>query len=337
VYIVTGAAGHLGSHIVKELLSQGKSVRALYLPEEKCPEFICENLHLLSKYYGDVRHSNSVERMFYGCQVKMFIVIHCAALISITNKENRKVYDVNVNGTNTVIEACKKFPVFRFVYVSSTHAIPLVPHGNVMREAQSFNPDNVTGYYDKTKAIAGQLVLDAASDGLNAVVVHPSGIIGPNGLPTGNMTKLIALYLCGKLPIAVKGGYDFVDVRDVATGVIEAADKGKNGECYILSNRFVKLKEMFDILFHAGAKRKQRIQLPFWVAKAIAPFAEIYYHFSNKTPLFTRYSLNTLLKNGIYSHEKASRDLNYKTRSITETLTDTAAWIKQNPQFYCKN
>jgi len=323
VFIVTGAAGHLGSHVVNELLSQGKRVRALFMPGEKCPDFIKINRHLLSEYIGDIRNPHSVERMFYGFQKETFIVIHCAAIISITKKEDRRVYDVNVKGTANLLRVCRRFPAYRFVYISSVHAIPLLPRGRTMREVQSFSPDCVSGYYDKTKAIATQLVLDAVSSGIDAVVVHPSGIIGPHGLPTGGMAKMIALFMCGKLPIAVKGGYDFVDVRDVTSGVIAAAVKGKTGECYILSNRYVELKEIFDILFQLGAKQKLRIQLPTWLAKTVAPLAEIFYRLSNKTPLLTRYSLNTLFNNGIYSHEKARNELGYKTRTLRETLTDT--------------
>jgi len=325
VFIVTGAAGHLGSHVVNELLSQGKRVRALFMPGEKCPDFISNNRHLLSGYIGDIRRPHSVERMFRGFRPETFVVIHCAAIISITKKEDRRVYDVNVKGTANILRVCRKFPVKRFVYISSVHAIPLLPHGHTMREVQSFCPSSVSGYYDKTKAIATQLVLDASLSGIDAVVVHPSGIIGPHGLPTGSMAKMIAKYMCGKLPFAVKGGYDFVDVRDVTSGVIAAAEKGKTGECYILSNRYVDLKEIFDILFQIGAKRKLKVQLPSWLAKTFAPLAEIYYRLLNKTPLLTRYSLNTIYSNGVYSHEKASTELGYKTRTLRETLTDIVA------------
>jgi len=329
VYIVTGAAGHLGSHVVKELLSQGKSVRALFLPEENCPDFINQNRHLLTEYIGDLLDLHSLECMFYSTQPISFIVIHCAAYISITKNNACKVYNVNINGTGNLLELCRKFPVLRFIYVSSVHAIPLLPRGQTMCEVHSFDPNNVSGHYDKSKAIATQLVLDESLKGLSTVVVHPSGIIGPHGLLTGNMMKMISLFVKGRFPFAVKGGYDFVDVRDVTSGILAAAEKGKAGECYILSNRFVDLKELFDTLYKAGAKHKLIAQIPVWMAKALAPLAEFYYRLFRKTPLLTRYSLKTLFLNGKYSHEKASRDLGYKTRPIAKTLVDTVHWIKQ--------
>jgi len=328
IFVVTGAGGHLGGHVVQELLSQGKRVRALFLPQEKCPDFIKKNRHLLTEYTGDLLDRYSLKRMFCRDRPVSFIVIHCAAFVSITKNNAHKVYDVNVKGTENMLEICRNFPVSRFIYVGSVHAIPLLPHGQTMREVSSFDPDNVSGHYDKSKAIATQLVLDESMKGLNAVVVQPSGIIGPHGLLSGNMMKMISLFVKGRFPFAVKGGYDFVDVRDVTSGILAAAEKGKTGECYILSNRFVDLKELFDTLYKAGAKHRLIAQLPVWMAKTLAPFTEIYYRLFRKTPLLTRYSIRTLFKNGKYSHEKASRELGYKTRPVAKTLEDTVQWIK---------
>ena len=327
VFVVTGATGHLGSHIVRELLSQGKRVRALVLPNESCPEFIDKNRHLLSEYTGNVCDQASLEDLFDNDTSEELIVIHCAGIVSISNKADQRVYEVNVKGTANIIEVCKRYPVKRLVYISSVHAIPPLPHGQTICEVPFFDPDTVPGYYDKTKAIATQLVLDAAKDGLDVVVLHPSGIIGPHGLPTGNMAQLITLYVRGKLPAAIHGGFDFVDVRDVADGIIKAAKNGKSGECYILSNRFVDLREMFDILSQASALRKLKLYLPLWIVKAVTPFTELYYRLSRKTPIFTLYSLRTLAGNGIFSHDKASKDLNYHTRPLRETLFDTVLWI----------
>ena len=327
-FIVTGAAGHLGSCVVRALLTQGRRVRALVLPNETCPEFIDINIELLKEYTGDICAPASLAPVFEDGAQGELIVIHCAGIISITKKEDRRVYDVNVGGTKNIIEMCKRYHVKRLVYVSSVHAIPSLPHGQTIREVNAFDPGAVPGYYDKTKAIATQMVLDAAADGLDAVVVHPSGIIGPHGLPTGNMARLIALYVRGKLPAAVSGGFDFVDVRDVAEGTIAAALEGASGECYILSNRYVKIKEMLDILGKTGKAGERCLTLPLWAAKAVTPFTEIYYRITQKTPLFTRYSLNTLSENAVFSHEKASSKLNYLTRPLRETLTDTASWIK---------
>jgi dihydroflavonol-4-reductase len=328
-YIVTGAAGHFGSHVVQELLARGKSVRALVLRGERCPGFAVADQGLLTECVGDVCDPDSLDAVFEGAASGGFVVVHCAGIVSIARKEDRRVYDVNVAGTANVIDACKRHSAKRLVYVSSVHAIPELPHGQTMREVPDFDPDAVHGYYDKTKAIATRLALDAAKGGLDVVVVHPSGIIGPHGLPTGNMARLFALYLRGKLRVAIHGGYDFVDVRDVAGGIVAAAENGRRGECYILSNRFVALRELFDTLSQVGALKKIRLYLPLWVAKAASPFTELYYRLAHRAPIFTLYSLNTLSGNGVYSHEKATRELGYHTRPLRETLADTVRWFRE--------
>ena len=328
IYLVTGAAGHLGAFVVRELLSRGNQVRALVLPNETCPGFIDENRDLLKEYTGNVCDPASLEPLFGGEVPGGLIVIHCAGIITISKKWNQAVYDVNVGGTANIIEMCRRHAVKRLVYVSSVHAIARLPAGQVMAEVDVFDPDALQGCYDKTKAAATRLVLDVAKEGLDAVVVHPSGIIGPHGLPTGNMTQMITRFLHGKLPAAVHGGFDFVDVRDVAAGITAAAKKGKSGECYILSNRFIEVKEMLDILAAASGRKPLKIYLPLWLAKAFAPLMETYYKLSKKTPLFTSYSLETLSENAVFSHGKASRDLGYAPRDLKETLRDMAAWIK---------
>lgn len=331
VYIVTGAAGHLGGHVVRELHSRGRRVRALMLPGESCPECAGEHRELYTEYEGDVCKPETLEPLFEGGAPGGFVVVHCAGIVSIAEKFSQKVYDVNVCGTQNVIQACGRHGA-RLVYVSSVHAIPRLPRGQVMREVDAFSPDAVPGQYDKTKATATQLVLDAAREGLDAVVVHPSGIIGPNGLPTGNMANMLVTYLRGGLPAAIRGGYDFVDVRDVARGIVLAADRGRSGECYILSNRFVDLRELFAILSQVSGRRKLTFYLPMWVARAVAPLAERIDKLAHRTPFFTRYSLKTISENSLFSHEKASRELGYETRPLMETLADTARWIQENRQ-----
>lgn len=328
IYLVTGAAGHLGAWVTRELLLQGHQVRALVLPGESCPDFIDVNRELLKEYTGNVCDLASLEPLFQGEVPGGLIVIHCAGLITISKKGNQRVYDVNVGGTANIIRMCKLHAARRLVYVSSVHAIERLPAGQVMAEVDIFDPDALQGCYDKTKAAATKLVLDAAKEGMDTVVVHPSGIIGPNGLPTGNMTQMITRFLRGKLPAAVHGGFDFVDVRDVADGIIAAAKRGKRGECYILSNRFIEVKEMLDILAFASGRKPLKIYLPLWFAKTFAPLMEIYYKLSKKTPLFTSYSLETLSENADFSHGKASRELGYTPRDLKETLSDMAAWVK---------
>ncbi|HOR03094.1 MAG TPA: NAD-dependent epimerase/dehydratase family protein [Candidatus Syntrophosphaera sp.] len=330
IYVVTGAAGHLGSYVVKELLDRGEEVRAFVLPREKIPAYVERNRQSLTRYAGDVCDRQTLDQLFVTDEDAEFTVIHCAGLISISLGKNPKVYSVNVDGTANVIAACREHQVRRLVYVSSVHAIPVLPRGQVMCEISSFSPDRVVGYYAKTKALATQMVLDAAKFGMDALVVHPSGIIGPNAQRSGNVAQMISAFLKGSFRFLIKGGFDFVDVRDVAAGIVSAADNGKAGECYILSNRVISLVELLNELAKCSGIPKPKIPLPLWVAKAVAPCAELYSKLARKAPFFTLYSLQTITGNSLYSNAKAVAELSYKTRSLEETAKDIVRTMTGN-------
>lgn len=338
IYSVTGAAGHLGSCIVSELLKQGHTVRGFILPSE------AEKVHIFSPKLtymtGDICKPETLECLFLSENAENaettsdIIVIHCAGLISIYGGKTPAVYEVNVGGTKNIVDACRRHHVKRLVYVSSVHAIPVRPEHAVISEIRSFSPKQVVGCYAKTKAEATRYVLSAAHHGLEAVVVHPSGIIGPlelsAGRPSGSLLHMIFDYVRKGMPVAVRGGYDFVDVRDVASGVINAAQNGKSGECYILSNRFISLKELFGELSAATGQKIPRCYLPVWIARCAAPFAQLHYKCWKKTPVFTPYAIYTLTSNGNFSHEKASRELNYQPRPLRQTIRDMIAPMKMS-------
>ena len=231
IYIVTGANGHLGSTIMRILKRRGEEARGLILPSEAAED--SAKIHYIK---GDVRDRESLQELFAGIKNREIVVVHTAGIIDISEKVSERMYDVNVNGTKNMIELCKAFSVKRLVYVSSVHAIP-EKKSRVLEEVSQFSSDLVEGGYAKTKAEATRAVLEAAKEGLDAVVVHPSGILGPYDMSGNHLVQMVTDYIHGRLPACVRGGYDFVDVRDVAKGCLMAAEKGKRGECYILSNR----------------------------------------------------------------------------------------------------
>ena len=256
-------------------------------------------------------------------------VIHSAGIVTVASKFDSVVEDVNVHGTANVVRLCKEHAVKKLVYISSVHAIPELPDGETIHEVNSFREDEVIGLYAKTKAQATQIVLDAAKNGLDATIVHPSGIIGPNDYGHGHLTQMIISYLNGSLTACVDGGYDFVDVRDVADGVISATEKGRKGECYILSNKYYNVKDLLTKLASITGGHKIRTMLPLWFAKMTAPLAELYYKIRKEAPLFTRYSLYTLTSNARFTNEKAKRELGFHPRDIQVTLRDTVSFLKR--------
>lgn len=327
IYVVTGANGFLGNNVVRKLVETPyNEVRALVLPDDKTGSLKGLNCKI---YRGDVTKKDTLNDIFEIDGNAELYVIHCAAIVYIKSKYNPLVYEVNVNGTKNVIEKVLERNA-KLVYVSSVHAITEKPNRETITEIKDFEPNKVEGLYAKTKAEIAKYVLEMTDKrGLNACIVHPSGIIGPSDFGNSHLTQLVTDFANGRLTACVKGGYDFVDVRDVADGILNACNKGKKGECYILSNRYVEIKELLDIVSEASHMRKIKTVLPMWFAKATAPLSELYYSLLKQPPLYTRYSLYTLTSNSNFSNEKAKNELGYINRDLRETITDTLKWLKE--------
>ena len=326
-YLVTGAAGHLGSAVVRELMEAGFSdLRVLVMPGDKTASQLPAGIEQVR---GDLLDRAALEEFFRVPDGTEMIVIHCAGIVSTSMKASQRLFDVNVGGTKNIVDMCAQANVKKLVYVSSVHAIPTLPEGQLMTEIDSFDPDKVVGPYAKSKAEATAYVSAAVKNGLNATIVFPAGILGPyDHAKSNNITQLIIEFCRGKMPFGVRSRFDFVDVRDVAQGIIAAADKGRRGEGYILGNRQVSVPEMFDLFHKEAGGRRTRFFAPIWLARAGLPLMSVYYKFRRQRPLFCSYSLHTLGGNSLYSHDKANRELGYKPRPFPDTIRDTIAWLK---------
>ncbi|MDD3243599.1 MAG: NAD-dependent epimerase/dehydratase family protein [Eubacteriales bacterium] len=327
IYLVTGAAGHLGNALVRQLAAQGEEVRALVLPGDKTAGELPSRAQ---QYEGDVRDMDSLEPFFTLPQDACGVVIHAAGIVTIASHYDPVVDRVNVGGTANIIAQCRKHGMSKLVYVSSVHAIPELPRGQTMREVADFSPEKVNGLYAKTKAEATALVLQAGKEGLNVSVVHPSGISGPYDNGRGHLTQLLVDYCSGGLKAIVRGGYDFVDVRDVAQGILACCHKGGAGQCYILSNRYYGIPELVGLFAKVTGRPRVKTVLPLWLAKATAPLSEWYYRMKKQTPLYTAYSLETLSGNARFSHAKADAELGYTNRPMEETIADAYDWLAQH-------
>ncbi|MDR3344591.1 MAG: NAD-dependent epimerase/dehydratase family protein [Oscillospiraceae bacterium] len=325
LYVVTGAAGHLGSAVLRTLKGAGQRVRALVLPNER-EKITDTDVEVIT---GNVLQKESLSPLLAGEHGADVRFIHTAGIVSIASKTNPAVHAVNVEGTRNILRLCEENNVGKLIYVSSVHAIPEKPHGETIAETADFDPASVTGDYAKTKAEATRAVLDAAAGGLNASIVHPSGIIGPYDEGHNHLNTMVIDYCRGKLTAGVRGGYDFVDVRDVADGVVSCCENGRAGECYILGNRYFTVSELLNALHEVTGLKEIKSILPLWFAKLTAPLAELYYKVLRQPPLFTAYSLYTLSSNAQFSHKKAERELGFHPRELADTLRDTVAWLRQ--------
>lgn len=251
IYLLTGAAGLLGSNISRQLIDRGEKVRALVLSGDPALKYVPEEAEII---IGDVLDIPSLEKFFNVPKDTDIIMIHSASVVTLNPNPNPKVYAVNVDGTKNIIDMCLNHKVKKLVYISSTGAIPEKPGNQPIKEVYQFNPDAVVGYYSVTKAQATQLVLDAVKENpeLDASIVHPTGICGPNDYAFGPVSTFLMQYAKGEMSAGIKGSFNSVDVRDLADGVISCCDNGRRGECYIMGNSLVSMKDMFSIVNRAA-------------------------------------------------------------------------------------
>lgn len=323
-YFITGINGFLGRTIAKQLLKEGNEVAGLRLPGDKD-----SLLEKVTYYIGDVSKRYTLSKFIKAASEKHAVIIHCAGLVSIAT-EHPKLWSVNVDGTRNIVDLCEEYHIAKLICVSSVHAIPEYSAGTLIKETDHFSAALVHGAYGKSKAEAAAYVLQAMKRGLAAVMVHPSGIIGPGDTGKSYMTQLIRFYVRHGLPVAVQGGYDFVDVRDVADGIIRCAKSDTYGECYLLSNEYISVRRLFDALSHITGRKKVWGNIPLGCVRPFAPLCEKLSGSFRMPALVTPYSIYTLGSNAEFSHEKADRLLGYHTRPLEETLEDMAAWIKND-------
>ena len=325
-YIVTGATGFLGGAVVRELISRGRSVTALALPGDPLLPLLPEGAFVR---FGDVTDRASLIPAFEGAEGCR--VIHCAGMVSVAAGQGEALGRINVRGTENIAGLCLEYGAKRLVYVSSVHAIPERPMGEVITEECRVSPELVHGAYAMSKAAANKKVLLAAEKGLDAGIVYPSGIIGPGDRGMGSMTVMLRSFLLGRLPAGVCGGYDFVDVRDAAAGAVSCADSGRPGEGYILSGRYASIKELLTLAGRLSGRRAPGLFLPRRLAGLTAPIFERRSIRRGEKPFFTPYSISVLGSNGNFSHKKASDELGYSPRDLSDTLSDTLRWLSSLP------
>jgi dihydroflavonol-4-reductase len=322
--LVTGSSGHIGNVLVRQLIEQGKNVRIM-TKDGKKPAWL-EHLDL-DVVQGDLRDEKAVNNAVEGAE----IVFHLAGIISISSFDSKELTEVNVKGTEHVVNACLKHGVRRLVYTSSVHALPEGKKGEAITEDSDFDGKNLFGAYARTKAAATRKVLEGVERGLDAVICFPSGVMGPHDYRGSEAGRLIRDYATNKLPVYIDGEYNFVDVRDVVKGLLLALEKGRTGEGYILAGERMTLNNFFSILSGYEAKMKPpKVKIPLPLAIGSAWILESACRVIKAKPMFTVYAIKVLQSNCEISSDKASRELGYTSRSMRESIADGLAWLKEN-------
>lgn len=327
VYLVTGAAGFLGSTICRQLVAEGKKVRGFVLPGDESVKYLPKEVEICE---GNICDVASVRKFFTVKEGTETVILHIASIVTVTPDYNPLVMDVNVTGTKNIIKLALERPECRkMVYCSSTGAIPETKKGKI-KEVSYFDEDQVVGCYSRAKAIATQTVMDAVkTQGLNASIVHPSGIFGPDDYAVGETTNTLIQIIKGEMPMGIDGSFNLCDVRDLAAATIAAVDKGRKGQCYILANEEVSFRDFAKMVCDESGCKPIKKFLPIGVANFLAASLEKKSKKTGKEPLMTTFSVYNLARNNDFDSTKAKNELGYVARPYTETIRDEVAWLKK--------
>jgi dihydroflavonol-4-reductase len=226
------------------------------------------------------------------------------------------------------VEACIRNGVGRLVHCSSIHAFSAEPNG-VLEETHrlALGPRDMP--YDRSKAMAQRAVLDGVARGLDAVVINPTAVIGPNDFAPSRMGRIIVGIARRRLPALIDGGYDWVDARDVAAGAIAAEKKGRTGECYLLSGHWISFRDLSALIGRILDRPTPRAAAPLWLALPASCASIAWARLRGKAPLFTPSAVRTLRSHHRVSREKAVRELGYAPRPFEETIRDTVEWFRR--------
>lgn len=318
--LITGAGGHIGNVLVKLLYAKGHKNIRLFLQENEDDSHIRKYAKEIVR--GDIRDPYAVSAAVRGCDN----VFHLAGLVQISGIHKKIIYDINVGGTRNIVQACLEKGVKRLLHVSSVHALR-TPSSGLINE--QFDPDlnNLSGAYAKSKAMATIEVMNAIQKGLDAVIVFPSGVIGPYDFRSSYTGNAIKGYIdAKKMQYYFDGKYDFVDVRDAADGIYRAWKNGEKGQGYIISGNVASLEQIIKEVEKNTGNTIRRRKIPAALVRAIAFAAPAYYAAARKKPVLSKYSVEVLFSNSDFSSEKAQVKLGYKPRPISKTIRDIVRW-----------
>lgn len=321
--VVTGANGHVGANLVRALLAEGRSVRALVHHSRRALQGL--EVEIVE---GDVRDLASLQRAFEGAEV----VYHLAAYISIRMNEWSLVEAINVQGTRHVVEASLQAGIRRLVHFSSIHAFEEQPYDSPIDELRPLKRAESPNAppYDRSKAAGEREIGQGIARGLNAIIINSTAIVGPHDYYPSHFGQAILSLAQGKLPILVPGGFNWVDVRDLVAGAMRAEREASIGAKYLLSGNWHSVAEVAALITDITGVPAPYFVCPIWLARLGLPFTIAFARLTRTRPLYTKVSLDSLLAYRYISHDKATRDLAYHPRPFRETLADTLRWFEEN-------
>jgi dihydroflavonol-4-reductase len=318
--VVTGASGHIGLNLVRALTRRGRRVRAVVHRNRRPLEGM--DVEIVP---GDVLDPDSLAAAFSDAE----IVFHTAGVISIEGDPDGSVRSVNVDGASNAARAALDTGVQRLVHCSSIHSFDLREPGPITETCPRVPDEARRWAYERSKAEGDRVILQHVADGLDAVLVHPTAVIGPLDFGPSRLGEVLIRLRQRKLPALVRGAFDFVDVRDVAEGMVAASELGRTGESYLLAGHHLTVEELARLAAIVTGVGPPRLTVPYRLARLSTPAFRLWARLSRSGPLFTAESLATLHDAPRVDSTKAAVDLGFAARPIEVTIRDTFRWFAE--------
>jgi len=330
---VTGATGFLGSHVARVLAEQGAELRLLVRPTSDL-----RNLDGLdaARVVGDLRDAASIEKALSGCDV----VFHVAADYRLWVRDPGEMYRSNVEGTRSLLEAARKQGVRRVVYTSSVATMGFTfgssgglssKTGNLADEQSPVGISDMIGHYKRSKFMAEQVAVDAARSGVDVVIVNPTTPIGERDIKPTPTGRIVVDFLKRKFPAYVETGLNLVDATECARGHVQALEKGRSGERYILGGENLTLKQILDRLASITGLKSPTVKLPYFFALAAGVVDEMVTgRFLGREPRATIDAVRMGRKMMFVSSAKAERELGWRTVPVAAALRRSVDWFRGN-------
>ena len=321
--LITGGSGHVGANLVRELTARDYKVRCIDFDGDH-RAFDGYTVELIK---GSVTDIESLDKAFAGVDV----VFHTAAIISLERKNRNLIRSVNVDGTKNVCEVALKHNVKKLIHFSSVDAFIREPLDDPLLEDRPLVVDPNTVPYDLSKADAQRIVLDFCNKGLDASIIHPSGIFGPNDFKPSLFGQEFIKIANGKRPYSINVGYDYVDVRDLCTTAVNCVEQGRSKQNYIVGGNYMDFVYMADIISDELGKKLLRGTLPFFTIYLSLPFYFLQSIMSNSPRAITLDSIHTIKVQNKNIPSKLSKDeLGHYPRPVVETISDTIRFFKDS-------
>jgi len=318
--LVTGGSGLLGTALIRELLQQGKKVKAIY---NKTPLQLFNSKHL-QQVQCDILDVIELEDVMQG----VTYIYHCAGLVSFNKKDVDHLYKINVEGTANIVNAALNADVKKIVHVSSVAALGRLREEEAIHEKMNWTPETSNSKYGESKYLGEMEVWRGIAEGLQAVIVNPTIILGPGDWNDGSTAIFKSAY--NEFPWYANGTTGFVDVRDVVKAMTQLMESDISSERFIISAHNETYRNLFDAIADAFNKKRPHKEVTPMLAKLVSWLEAIKSSVTGNKPLVTKETAATAIAKVKFDNSKLLKFLhNFEYMPLQQTVADTCNILQQ--------